>query len=131
LLPRLRRFLEEQVDAAASIEDPAMRQRHVDRVADELEERSEQARRYMQESLQRSIGGSRLLRWAKFIPGVGRAAEATQAVAESLVTDNNLRSEPLAYLAFANLDFGPDARPYAVDWQTGRPLQVAVIEGDS
>jgi hypothetical protein len=123
LLPQLRRQLEREVDAAAGIQDPTMRQRHLDRIGDELEERVEQARRYLRETLQRRIVNSPLLRWAKFIPGIGKGAEAAREIAETGVTQGNFRVEPLAYLAFANAEFGPQPRvPPRIDPKTGYPV---------
>jgi len=122
LLPRLRRRLEEEVDGTAAIEDPAMQQRHIDRLADELLERTKQAEAYLSETFQRRITGSRVLRWAKFFPGLGRAADATRDVADSLVTQADFRAEPLAYLAFAHAEFGPTTPPFKIDSMTGEPI---------
>lgn len=122
LPPQLRRYMEREVDAAVDIEDPAMRQRHLDRIGDELEQRVEDAERYMHETLRRRVAHSPLLRWAKFIPTIGRGAEAAREVAGSGLMERDFKVEPLAYLAFASTEFGAIRhRPVRIDPRTGFP----------
>jgi hypothetical protein len=124
LLPRLRRHLEREVDSTAGIENPAMQQRQIDRLTDELTQMVGQAEAYLNETFQRRIAGSRVLRWAKYLPVVSHAADATRDVADSLVTQADFRMEPLAYLAFAHTEFGPKVPPFKIDPMTGRPISI-------
>jgi hypothetical protein len=121
LLPDLRRYLENEFDAVLTIGDPSLRQRHLDRLEDEMDQRLEQARAYMNETLQRRVGSSKLLRWAKAVPVVGNTAGAVQDVAESLVTQGEFETEPLAYLAFAHLEFGPRSSSQCSLWSAAAP----------
>lgn len=123
LLSQLRRYMEREVDAAAGIGDAAMRQRHLDRIVDEMEDRVEQAERYIREGLQRRVARSPLLRWAKFIPMIGRGADAAREVANTGLMEGDFRVEPLAYLAFASAEFGSRPQPPArIDPGTGYPV---------
>jgi hypothetical protein len=103
-----------------------MRQRHLDRMGDELQQRVEEAERYMHETLRRRVARSPLLTWAKFIPMIGRGAEAAREVADTGLMQGDFRVEPLAYLAFASTEFGPTRQlPARIDPMTGFPLGYA------
>lgn len=122
LLPTLRRYIEGKIDESMSIEDPILRFRFMDRIEDELLQRSEEAEAYLNEQGFRHVSRSSLLRVLKFIPGLKDPIENAQDLAENLQTSQSLTAEPLAYLAFARAAFGPQEQSYRVNPITGRPL---------
>jgi hypothetical protein len=103
LLPALRRFLEAKVDDALAIDDLVMRQRMLDRLHEEVEERAGQAEQYLRELPLKRVGRSSLLKLMKVVPLV----EGIQDSAESLRSHPEFEREPLAYLAFARAQFSP------------------------
>jgi hypothetical protein len=122
LLPVLRRYIESKIDESMAIEDPVLRFRFMDRIEDELLQRSEEAEAYLNEQGFERISRSSLLRVLKFIPGLKDPIENAQDLAENLQTSQDFEAEPLAYLAFARVAFGPPAQAYRVDPGTGMPL---------
>ncbi len=122
LLPAFRRYLESKIDESLMIPDPILRSRFMDRIEDELLERSQEAEVYLQELGLERISRSSLLRILKFIPVLKDPIETAQDLAESLRTSQGLEAEPLAYLAFAHVTFTPPVQVYRVDPTTGRPL---------
>jgi hypothetical protein len=124
LLPRLRRSIEEEIDRVEAIADQSMRRRRLDRLADELDERVQQAETYLQESVQRRVARSSLFRWAKLVPA-GRAAGVVQEQAQASLREPEFTREPLAYLAFARAQFAPRAT-YRINPLTGIPLTDAI-----
>lgn len=125
-LPELRRFLESKIDEAMSIPDPVFRARFMDRIDDEVHQRTEEAIRYLHESGIRRISKSSILRVFKFIPGLKDPIETAQDLAQNLRRDAALEAAPLAYLAFARATFAPEQK-YRVDPMTGRPLLELVL----
>ena len=121
LLPALRRYLESRIDESFKIPDPVLRFRFVDRIEDELLQRSKEAEAYLQELGLRRIGKSSLLRVLKFIPLLKDPIETAQDLAENLRTSRGIEAEPLAYLAFARATFAPQ-QTYRVNPSTGMPL---------
>ncbi len=125
-LPELRRFLESRIDEAISIPDPVLRARFMDRIDDEVNQRTEEAVCYLRASGIRRISQSSLLRIFKFIPGLKDPIETAQDLAQSLRRDAALETAPLAYLAFARATFARE-QGYRVDPMTGRPLLESVL----
>jgi Family of unknown function (DUF6236) len=128
LLPGLRRYIESKIDESSAITDPILRFRFMDRIEDELLQRSEEAEAYLNEQGFERISRSSLLRVLKFIPGLKDPIENTQDIAENLRTSQGFETEPLAYLAFARVAFGPPTQTYRVDPTTGIPLVEAFAE---
>jgi hypothetical protein len=128
LLPGLRRYIESKIDEASAITDPILRFRFIDRIEDELLQRSEEAEAYLNEQRFERISRSSLLRVLKFIPGLQDPIENTQDIGENLRTSQGFEAEPLAYLAFARVAFGPPTQTYRVDPGTGMPLVEAFAE---
>ncbi len=120
-LPELRRFLEAKIDEAMSIADPVFRGRFMDRIEDEVHQRTEEAIGYLRSSGIRRISPSSLLRVFKFIPGFKDPIETAQELAQNLRRDAALETAPLAYLAFARATFARD-QEYRVNPTTGIPL---------
>ena len=120
-LPELRRFLETKIDEAISITDPVFRARFMDRIEDEVDQRTEEAVGYLNDSGIRRISQSTLLRVCKFIPGLKDPIETAQDLAQNLRRDAALEAAPLAYLAFAHATFARE-QTYRLDPRTGRPL---------
>jgi hypothetical protein len=125
-LPELRRFLEAKIDEAMSIPDPVFRARFMDRIDDEVNQRTEEAVRYLRSSGVRRISQSSLLRVLKFIPGLKDPIETAQELAQNLRRDAALETAPLAYLAFARATFARE-QEYRVDPMTGRPLLESIL----
>jgi hypothetical protein len=121
LLPKFRRDFESKIDESLMIPDPVLRSRFMDRIEDEMLERSEEGETYLQELGLRHIGRSSLLRVLKLVPGLKNPIETTQDLAKNLQTSQDLETEPLAYLAFARAIFAP-VQNYRVDPSTGMPL---------
>jgi hypothetical protein len=128
LLPGLRRYIESKIDESIAITDPVLRFRFMDRIEDELLQRSEEAEAYLNEQGFERISRSSLLRVLKFIPGLKDPIENAQDIAENLRTTQGFEAEPLAYLAFARVAFGPPTQTYRVDPGTGMPLVEAFAE---
>lgn len=128
LLPGLRRYIESKIDESSAIADPILRFRFMDRIEDELLQRSEEAEAYLNEQGFERVSRSSLLRVLKFIPGLKDPIENTQDIAENLRTSQGFEAEPLAYLAFARVAFGPPTQTYRVDPATGTPLVEAFAE---
>ncbi|MCZ2847413.1 hypothetical protein [Modestobacter sp. VKM Ac-2978] len=125
LLPDLRRHIEERVDILARESDEDFRFRMLDRVIDEVNDQVTEAETYLREAGLRRLSRSSLLRVCKFIPGVGGYAGNTRELAESLQSNPDFRTKPLAYLAFARTTFRP-IETFRVDPRTGMPLVEAM-----
>jgi hypothetical protein len=125
LLPAFRRYLESKIDESLMIPDTILRSRFMDRIEDELLQRSEQAEAYLRELGLERINRSSLLRVLKFVPGLKDPIENVQDLAENLRTSQGLEAESLAYLAFARVTFTPSTQRYRVDPTTGVPLMEA------
>jgi hypothetical protein len=125
-LPELRRFLEAKIDEAISIPDPVFRARFIDRLDDEVNQRTEEAVEYLRASGIRRVSQSTLLRVFKFIPGLRDPIETAQDLAQNLRRDATLEATPIAYLAFARATFARE-QEYRVDPMTGRPLLESVL----
>lgn len=110
LLPNLRRHLESKIDEALTVEDEVLRFRLLDRIRDELEDQIAEAEAYLRELPLKSVSRSSILKMLKFVPFLKDPIEAGQDVAESLRSNPNFESEPLAYLAFARATFAPARR---------------------
>jgi hypothetical protein len=126
LLPALRRYIESKIDESMTIADPILRSRFMDRIEDELLQRSEEAEAYLREQGLERISRSSLLRVLKYFPVLRDLSETTQDLAENLRTSQGFEAEPLAYLAFARLEFVPPKQTYEVDPRTGIPLVQAL-----
>jgi len=98
----------------------------MDRIDDEVNQRTEEAVCYLRASGIRRISQSSLLRIFKFIPGLKDPIETAQDLAQSLRRDAALETAPLAYLAFARATFARE-QGYRVDPMTGRPLLESVL----
>lgn len=123
LLPGLRRHVEETIDALMGIEDDVMRERRMNRFRADLDDRIAEAEAYLSEGLQRRIIKSPLMACAKFIPGLRGLVDTAQGVAGVGISQADFRTQPLAYLAFANLEFGLRRRVAApLDPRTGLPV---------
>jgi hypothetical protein len=128
LLPGLRRYIESKIDESIAITDPILRSRFMDRIEDEILQRSEEAEAYLNEQGFERVSRSSLLRVLKFIPGLKDPIENAQDIAENLRTSQGFEAEPLAYLAFARVAFGSPTQTYRVDPATGVPLIEAFAE---
>jgi hypothetical protein len=124
-LPEFRRYLETKIDESLIIPDPVLRARFMERIEDEVAERTNDAAAYLRELGLQRIGRSSLLRVLKFIPGVEGPIGTAQELAENLRTDHGIESHPLAYLAFARAAFAP-SQNYRIDPLTGMPLIEAI-----
>jgi hypothetical protein len=124
-LPEFRRYLETKIDESLMIPDPVLRARFMERIEDEVAERTNDAAAYLRELGLQRIGRSSLLRVLKFIPGVEGPIGTAQELAENLRTDHGIESHPLAYLAFARAAFAP-SQNYRIDPLTGMPLIEAI-----
>lgn len=125
LLPQLRQYLEDAVDQIVMIDDPVMRQRRLDRLVEEAEQRVRQAEAYLREAGVRRIARSHLLRWLKLVPAIAGPAGGIQDIAAGSLKQGDFLREPLAYLAFARTEFDTTER-YQVDPMTGVPLVEAM-----
>ncbi|MEU1605205.1 hypothetical protein [Micromonospora matsumotoense] len=110
LLPNLRRHLEAKIDEALAIEDEVLRFRLLERITDELEDQISEAETYLRELPLKSVARSSLLKVLKFVPFLKDPIEAGQDTLESLRTNPNFETEPLAYLAFARNAFATARR---------------------
>jgi hypothetical protein len=110
LLPDLRRHLEAKIDEALAIEDEVLRFRLLDRIRDELEDRISEAETYLRELPLKAVSRSSLLKVLKFVPFLKDPVEAGQDSLESLRTNPDFETEPLAYLAFARSAFATARR---------------------
>jgi len=122
LLPGLRRYIEGKIDESMAIADPVLRFRFMDRIEDELLERSAEAEAYLSEQGFERISRSSLLRVLKYVPVLRDFVETTQDLAENQRSHQGFEAEPLAYLAFARVAFAPPVQTYRVDPGTGIPL---------
>lgn len=98
----------------------------MDRIEDEVNQRTEEAVGHLRASGIRRISQSTLLRVFKFIPGLKDPIETAQDLAQNLRRDAALEAAPLAYLAFAHATFARE-QEYRVDPMTGRPLLESVL----
>jgi hypothetical protein len=128
-LPKFRRYLESKIDESLMISDPVLQSRFIDRIGDELQQRSEEAEAYMRELGLRRISRSSMLRVLKFIPVLSGSIQTAQDLAENLRTSQNFEAQPLAYLAFAYATFAP-VQNYKIDPTTGVPLIEAIQQDD-
>jgi hypothetical protein len=124
-LPEFRRYLESKIDESVMISDPVLRARFMERIEDELLERTEEATAYLKELGLQRISRSSLLRVLKFIPGMEGPIGTGQDLAENLRTSKAIEAQPLAYLAFARAVFAP-VQNYRIDPRTGIPLVEAM-----
>jgi len=125
LLPDLRRHIEERVDSLARESDEDFRFRTLERIVEEVNDQVTAAETYLREAGLRRVSRSSFLRVCKFIPAVGRYAGDARELAESLQSNADFTSKPLAYLAFARATFRP-IEAYRVDPWTGVPLVEAM-----
>jgi hypothetical protein len=125
LLPTCRRYIEEHIDAAATIDDEDMRARYMDRLLQEADQMLEQAAAYQRETFRRTIVQSPIFRLLKAIPGASGLTSGIIESAERSLSHPHLATEPLAYLAFAQAKFAPRT-VYRVDPTTGIPLTEAI-----
>jgi hypothetical protein len=123
-LPAFRRYLEEKVDEAITIDDDELRFRKLDRLSEEVWDAVTEADAYLREAGFRRIGRSTVLRLCRFVPGLRDAVGHAQEMAQGLQINPYFESAPLAYLAFARLALThkPDSRLYEVDPSSGLPL---------
>ena len=128
-LPEFRRYLESRIDESLMISEPVLRARFMERIEDEVEERTAEATAYLKEQGLQRISKSSLLRVLKFIPGMGSPIGTALDLAESLRTSQDIEARPLAYLAFARAVFAP-VQNYRIDPLTGMPL-IEAIPSDS
>jgi hypothetical protein len=124
-LPEFRRYLESMIDESLMITDPVLRARFMERIEDELLERTEEATAYLKELGLQRISKSSLIRVLKFIPGLVTPIGVAQDLVESLRTSQGIEAQPLAYLAFARAVFAP-VQNYRIDPLTGIPLVEAI-----
>lgn len=109
-LPAFRRDLETRIDTLVAIDDDVARQRAVDRLVEEASEQVKAVEAYLKEAGLRRIKRSPLLSLLKVVPAARAAVDATRDLAGALESDQGVASEPLAYLAFANVELRLAAR---------------------
>lgn len=126
LLPGFRREMERRLEELSRMDDPTRVQRKLDHLASEVEERTDQVGAYLAEAGVRKITRSPLVGFFKFIPGFKDPVENFQELFTDVHADNTYFSEPLTYVAFANLAFVP-ARRYVTNPLTGIPLMEAMV----
>ena len=98
LLPAFRRYLESKIDESLMISDPILRSRFMDRIEDELLERTQEAEAYLQELGLERISRSSLLRILKLIPILKDPIETAQDLAMFATTQKAASSRlPLRY----------------------------------
>jgi len=125
LLPQLRRHVEARIDEILSIDDPVMQQRLYDRIVDEFGQRLTQAAAYLRETGVRKVKKSTMLRILKAVPLLSNPVGALQDIADSMISNPEFETQPLAYLAFASHELRL-LTTYEIDPWTGMPLVQAM-----
>lgn len=127
LLPRFRREMEDRFQRLADLDDPARRQREMDRLEDDVHERVAEVSAYLSEARVGRVVKSSLVSLFKLLPVVKDEVAVAQEIYANSQRHADFERDPLAYLAFANAAFAP-VQKYTIDPYTGRPLVSAVSD---
>lgn len=125
LLPQFRRDLEDRVQKMADL-DPVDRQLAMDRLEDDVRERTIQVSAYLSENRVHNVVSSPLWSLIRLLPApVGDIAGALVGVVQEDVKQTRqhetFKRDPLAYLAFANSELAP-VQKYTIAQGKGLPL---------